>query len=586
MTLHPGASRAAQLAALSVLAVLGTPALAQPSVVIGGLGTEETRAVARDAAGNVFVAGVFEQTVDFDPTDGPDAADTFTSPAGVAAFVASYRANGTFRWAAPLSSGLSRNVNATDLATDGVRVYVAGSFAGTVDFDAGPGTASRTSAGDFDAFLVAYDAATGAPAWVAAVGNTLRGSATGVDVLDGRVFVSGALQGQVDFDPGVGVANRSAASTQRSNAWIGAYRAADGAFLWAGVFLGSGGSQDVTIAPDVAADGARVATAGFFTGTVDFDPGGGTQVSPAGTSDLFVVGLDAATGAFGWGVPLAGPSNESLDDVAARGGVVFVGGGSGGGVDFDPGPGTAVPANAQSYVAAYDLATGAFRWAGGYNFSVGLRLAADGGRVVVAGSILTGTLDLDPGPGVQNRTSNGGNDAWLAAYGATDGAFGWANAVGGTGGDVGQAVDAAAGRVSLGVRFNGTTDLDPGPAAQPRTSAGSEDVFVASYDAATGAFVVAVAAEDDPRAVRLFAVTPNPSERGQGRVRLVLDEGGPVSLALYDVLGRRIAVLFEGQAAAGAPVEAAFPVGLPPGVYVVRAATAAGVASRRFTVVR
>jgi photosystem II stability/assembly factor-like uncharacterized protein len=69
-------------------------------------------------------------------------------------------------------------------------------------------------------------------------------------------------------------------------------------------------------------------------------------------------------------------------------------------------------------------------------------------------------------------------------------------------------------------------------------------------------------------------VTPNPF-REATEVRLTLAEPSETTVALYDVLGRRVALLHEGPLDAGrhafalAPGSGADSVGLPPGVYVV-----------------
>ena len=88
-----------------------------------------------------------------------------------------------------------------------------------------------------------------------------------------------------------------------------------------------------------------------------------------------------------------------------------------------------------------------------------------------------------------------------------------------------------------------------------------------------------------PEALALDAPYPNPS-RGTVTVPFVVPRDGPVRLAAYDVLGREVAVLAEGDTEAGAH-EVRWPtVGLAPGVYLVRVVTGAEAQVRRVTVVR
>jgi hypothetical protein len=89
-----------------------------------------------------------------------------------------------------------------------------------------------------------------------------------------------------------------------------------------------------------------------------------------------------------------------------------------------------------------------------------------------------------------------------------------------------------------------------------------------------------------PDAFDLGAAYPNPVGSSGVTVPFSLERSAEVRLALYDVLGRRVAVLAEGPRAAG-PHEATLATGpLPSGVYVVRLWVDGQVETRRLTVVR
>jgi hypothetical protein len=78
---------------------------------------------------------------------------------------------------------------------------------------------------------------------------------------------------------------------------------------------------------------------------------------------------------------------------------------------------------------------------------------------------------------------------------------------------------------------------------------------------------------------------PNPTS-GAARIAFSLDEAAPVRLAVYDVLGREVAVLVDGPVEAGAH-EAVFDAhGLPAGAYVVRMTTGARAFTQRLTLAR
>ena len=96
----------------------------------------------------------------------------------------------------------------------------------------------------------------------------------------------------------------------------------------------------------------------------------------------------------------------------------------------------------------------------------------------------------------------------------------------------------------------------------------------------------ALAAKADAGADGLGAAYPNPSS-GRVTVPFGLAEAAHVRLAVYDALGREVAVLVDRQVEAGAHEAALGASSLPAGVYLVRLTTDGGLAqAQRLTVVR
>lgn len=81
------------------------------------------------------------------------------------------------------------------------------------------------------------------------------------------------------------------------------------------------------------------------------------------------------------------------------------------------------------------------------------------------------------------------------------------------------------------------------------------------------------------------SVVPNPSARGQGRVRVTTDTSGPLRITLTDVLGRRIASLAD-RSVESASVDVPLPASLAPGVYVVLVQSGDATTSVPVTVLR
>jgi plastocyanin len=85
--------------------------------------------------------------------------------------------------------------------------------------------------------------------------------------------------------------------------------------------------------------------------------------------------------------------------------------------------------------------------------------------------------------------------------------------------------------------------------------------------------------------VATVGVYPNPV-RGQGTFRFVTEAAAPVRLAVYDALGREVAVLVDASLDAGAHTAAFDASALPSGVYVYRLTVGGQAQSGRLTLVR
>ncbi|RJP30816.1 MAG: hypothetical protein C4547_16230 [Phycisphaerales bacterium] len=148
----------------------------------------------------VYVAGNFEDTVDFDEFG---QGDVRRSAGYSDIFVVSLASNGVYRWGVTIGGpGID---SGWAIAFD-ESILVAGNFDDDVDFDPGEGEDVRTSAGSLDVFVARY-LADGSYAGVRTFGGELADDATGLAVdRDGNALVAGLFESlEMDFDPTVGV---------------------------------------------------------------------------------------------------------------------------------------------------------------------------------------------------------------------------------------------------------------------------------------------------------------------------------------------------------------------------------------------
>jgi hypothetical protein len=345
--------------------------------------------------------------------------------------------------------------------------------------------------GAVDASLTAPDAAPDAEVavscqdeWIISVGGNERELAADVRfAADGGVVLAGRFGGMVDFDPGPGVAQRAAAGEW--DVFVTRF-GCDGTHRWTAAWGGASAASSWDDEPRriVVDDQDNVLVAGEYCETVDFDPGPGSDVrSSNGCFDAFVSKLDAS-GNRVWTKAWGGAGRDRAWGIAVDpSGGTFVGGQLEGTVDLDPAPGTAMH-TAVGSVDAFALSldsNGDFRravaWGGpDVEFApVDLAPLPDGSFVVVGP--FRETVDFDPGPGVDERTSAGQDDFYVMRL-RPDLSVDWVRTIGGSSSDSPRAVAAKGGAIYVVGSIYGPVDLDPGPGEDIHASEGLYSAFV------------------------------------------------------------------------------------------------------------
>ncbi len=145
---------------------------------IGNSGNDGAGSLQLDNDGNIYIAGSFNDTVDFDP--GVDTTN-LTSNGDDDVFILKLDSSGNFLWVKQIGGTLSdRPLSTRALYVDptGDLIYLTGRFLGTVDFDPTAGTSSSTSAGDKDIFLLKLSPADTTPSTITFTSQTDKNAST------------------------------------------------------------------------------------------------------------------------------------------------------------------------------------------------------------------------------------------------------------------------------------------------------------------------------------------------------------------------------------------------------------------------
>ena len=329
--------------------------------------------------------------------------------------------------------------------------------------------------------------------WAKGAGGTGTDFAFGIATdAAGNSYVSGGFSGTATFGPGE--ANETTLTSAGSNDIFVARYDASGALVWAK----RAGSADFDRGAGIATNGAGNSyVTGLFSGTATFGPGepNETTLTAAGPQDIFVAKYDT-TGALIWARRADGADlDQGLGIGVDSAGNSYVTGVFSGTTTFGPGEVNqttlAAAASLDIFVARYDPG-GALVWAtraAGTGLDEGRGIATDGaGNSYVTGRF-SGTATFGAGETSETTlTSAGDFDIFVARYDPS-GALVWAKRAGGGAGALGWGVATdAAGNSYVTGAFSGTATFGAGEANETVLSGGSEDIFVARYDA-SGALV-------------------------------------------------------------------------------------------------
>jgi hypothetical protein len=117
---------------------------------LGGFDTDIANSIKVDAQKNVYSVGHFRGNADFNPGTGTN---TLSSAGFNDAYFSKLDSNGNYVWAGKIGSSSFDEGNCVEIGPTG-KIFVAGKFRETPDFDPSNGNSLTTSAGFDDGFLV------------------------------------------------------------------------------------------------------------------------------------------------------------------------------------------------------------------------------------------------------------------------------------------------------------------------------------------------------------------------------------------------------------------------------------------------
>jgi hypothetical protein len=347
----------------------------------------ETKGVATDAAGNVFLLGYIIGSVDFG-----GGALTSTTAGESDVLLAKFSPNGAHLWSKRF--GGAGNQYARSVAVDSQgNAVITGYIFGTIDFGGGV----LTSAGATDVYVAKF-APNGAHLWSKHYGNVSGQESFGVavDAAD-NIVVVGTLKGTINFGGG------NLTSLGLGDVFL-AKLDPMGGHLWSKRF---GDAMDQTGAAVTVDPAGNVIAVGGFAGTINF---GGQNLVSAGGTDAWIASF-SPNGTHLWSRAGAGTNNQGLSGVSSDVfGNVTATGFLSDSADFGGG---SLPSNGgQDIVVARYSPTGTHLWSKSYGAAgteVGRATAsAATGEVFIAGLV---TSPTDFGGGLM--AGGGGEDIFL-----------------------------------------------------------------------------------------------------------------------------------------------------------------------------
>lgn len=243
-----------------------------------------------DADQNIYMGGYFAGVFDMDPSE---AVHNISSEGDTNGFLSKYNKDGEHQWSMSLGAETDdyfRNFRLLD-----GKIYIVGSFSGTVDFDQSEAKFELISAGEangYDGFVAIYESDGTFHSAFSLEGKMVGENKSSLEIQDidldrfGDIYLIGGFFGTIDVDPSEGTTLlNSTGGISDYDMFLAKYDP-DNNYLWA---INAGGDkQEQGFFTHISRKGEVIAM-GYYNDWCDFDPSSGEQrFKSNGSHDIYL----------------------------------------------------------------------------------------------------------------------------------------------------------------------------------------------------------------------------------------------------------------------------------------------------------
>lgn len=304
---------------------------------------------------------------------------------------------------------------------------------------------------------------------------------------DESVMANGDYSGFVDFDIGTGSVDYHLSSPLGFSDGFGSILTPTGTYQATDTIRINQSSGDAYVLAATSDNAGNKYHGGLISRNAIFNPNGTANLVTLSGSQSGFFSRYNADGSYAWTKVLEGDYSTIISMEFSTTGELYISGSFDGTVDFDPGAGV----DNLSSGGSWNAFVSRYAADGSYletvilqsaNSVVFYSMALDQDNNVYLGGWYEGTVDFDPGPGVDSRTSDpNANDMFFSKY-SYDLRHQWTHAYGGPDYEIVSSIATYSDTtVCIGGYYYDTVDFDPEAGVDTITSAGDQDIFLSCF---------------------------------------------------------------------------------------------------------